>query len=95
MNEQLKSEQLQCYHLDLKPQNILVFEMGCNDIWKISDFGISKIKTVPHGQSDLASKHLLVKIFKPKNIMTPVLGLKMHDLGGHMPLLRPENYLTR
>ncbi len=56
--------------------------MGCNDIWKISDFGISKIKTVPHGQSDLASKHLLVKFFKPKNIMDPSSGVENARFGG-------------
>ncbi|KAI1771748.1 kinase-like protein [Hypoxylon cercidicola] len=39
-----------CYHMDLKPANILVFlddrERG-RKIWKISDFGMSRVK-IPH-----------------------------------------------
>lgn len=81
-NEQPKREQLQCYHLDLKPQNILVFEMGGNDIWKISDFGISKIKTVSQSQPDLESEHLLDKVFKPKKNMDPSSGVENARFGG-------------
>ncbi|KAK2036502.1 kinase-like protein [Colletotrichum somersetense] len=34
-----------CFHLDLKPSNILIFQDSRGDeIWKISDFGLSKIK---------------------------------------------------
>lgn len=37
-----------CYHMDLKPNNILVFLDKVGDktvyVWKISDFGLSKIK---------------------------------------------------
>lgn len=46
-------EQLRCYHLDLKPQNILVFDSKDGDVWKISDFGISQIKRVPADQAHL------------------------------------------
>lgn len=69
------SEQLQCYHLDLKPQNILVFERDepngrqGNYIWKISDFGISKVKYCKrHGSKELSSQHVsfLEMIFPPK-----------------------------
>lgn len=40
---------LVCYHMDLKPSNILIFrEIGANgeicNIWKISDFGMSRMK---------------------------------------------------
>lgn len=49
------NEQLQCYHMDLKPQNILVFETNGKHIFKISDFGISQIKRVPFNQP--ASEH--------------------------------------
>ena len=61
------NEQLQCYHLDLKPQNILVFERSGKRIWKISDFGISQIKRIPINQS--TSEHhvsFLDNIFKLK-----------------------------
>ncbi len=69
------SEQLQCYHLDLKPQNILVFERDDshvrhgNYIWKISDFGISKIKHCKRRGSNEPSSHpvsFLDMIFRPK-----------------------------
>ena len=68
-------EQLQCYHLDLKPQNILVFERDephgphGNYIWKISDFGISKIKHCKRRGSNESSSHpvsFLEMIFRPK-----------------------------
>ena len=68
-------EQLQCYHLDLKPQNILVFERdephgpNGNYIWKISDFGISKIKHCKRRGSNESSSHpvsFLEMIFRQK-----------------------------
>ncbi|KAL4945255.1 hypothetical protein BDV06DRAFT_45168 [Aspergillus oleicola] len=42
-------EQLVCYHMDLKPNNILIFrETGpdrqIRNIWKLSDFGMSRMK---------------------------------------------------
>ncbi|KAL4959995.1 kinase-like domain-containing protein [Aspergillus stella-maris] len=42
-------EQLVCYHMDLKPSNILIFrETGpdrqVRNIWKLSDFGMSRMK---------------------------------------------------
>ena len=69
------SEQLQCYHLDLKPQNILVFERDepygqhGNYIWKISDFGISKIKHRKRRGSNQSWNHpvsFLEMIFRPR-----------------------------
>ncbi|KAL3481350.1 hypothetical protein BJX99DRAFT_271288 [Aspergillus californicus] len=42
---------LVCYHLDLKPDNILIFQNGqAEKIWKISDFGMSRIKYKQQGQ---------------------------------------------
>lgn len=63
------NERLQCYHLDLKPQNILVFGTSGNEIWKISDFGISQIKRISPNKSQSAAEHhvsFLDKIFKSK-----------------------------
>lgn len=52
-------ERLVCYHMDLKPKNILVFpeEVGGNIyyVWKISDFGMSRVKTVRTERSGLRS----------------------------------------
>ncbi|KAK8089252.1 hypothetical protein PG997_004213 [Apiospora hydei] len=41
-------QQVVCYHMDLKPANILVFRENIDgedrDIWKLSDFGMSRVK---------------------------------------------------
>jgi serine/threonine protein kinase len=41
-------EDLVCYHMDLKPDNILIFRETSNNetnyIWKISDFGMARVK---------------------------------------------------
>ena len=58
-------EQLCCYHLDLKPTNILIFEEGKRVIWKVSDFGISVIKRKP------ASRKLEHPISPLNNIFRP------------------------
>ncbi|RMZ38037.1 hypothetical protein CA14_004842 [Aspergillus flavus] len=40
-----KLEVLSCYHLDLKPHNILVFDAySPSETWKITDFGLSRVK---------------------------------------------------
>ena len=64
-------EQLCCYHLDLKPQNILVFEEGDNVIWKVSDFGISQIKRIPASRANIDPEHrisFLNSIFRPDKL---------------------------
>ena len=59
------NEPLQCYHLDLKPQNILVFGTGDDQIWKISDFGMSQIKQTQPMESQHEEKHhILDRIFQ-------------------------------
>ena len=86
------SEQLHCYHLDFKPQNILVFEReekhgrDGNDIWKISDFGISKIKHIKRRGSDEQlgpSVSFLDSIFRPrKQDKDPSSGVNNSRYGG-------------
>ncbi|KAL7760810.1 hypothetical protein ACKLNR_007345 [Fusarium oxysporum f. sp. zingiberi] len=52
-----------CYHMDLKPSNILIFhdtrrrsEASIRDmIWKLSDFGLSRVKTRTRSQADLSN----------------------------------------
>lgn len=58
LHKELKTadgEDLVCYHMDLKPGNILVFHQEQDGptqyIWKISDFGMSRVKTRRHGQA--------------------------------------------
>ncbi|KAI0910058.1 hypothetical protein F4823DRAFT_387357 [Ustulina deusta] len=38
------SQKLVCYHMDLKPNNVLIFRENGEMIWKVSDFGLSRIK---------------------------------------------------
>ena len=86
------NEQLRCYHLDLKPQNILVFEREekhgeyGNDVWKISDFGISKIKHIKRRDSDGHPGHsvsFLDSIFRPrKPDADPSSGVDNSRYGG-------------
>ena len=84
-------EQLQCYHLDLKPQNILVFERdephGSKGkyIWKISDFGISKITHRKRRGSNESSSHhesFLEMIFRPKKPNDASSGVDNARYGG-------------
>ncbi|RGP76506.1 serine threonine kinase [Fusarium sporotrichioides] len=37
-------ENLICYHMDLKPTNVLVFDVNSDMTWKLSDFGLSRVK---------------------------------------------------
>jgi serine/threonine protein kinase len=45
-------DKLVCYHMDLKPDNILVFQERTHDdiryVWKISDFGMARVKIRRH-----------------------------------------------
>lgn len=90
------NEQLQCYHLDLKPQNILVFETSGKQIWKISDFGMSQIKHIPGNRSGSeAHVSFLDKIFSRRSLTT-ILVLEWTTLvtGGRMPLRRLRKSLA-
>ncbi|KAM0188800.1 hypothetical protein ACHAPA_006506 [Fusarium lateritium] len=52
-----------CYHMDLKPSNILIFHdtrrrseaFNRDMIWKLSDFGLSRVKTRTRPQADLTN----------------------------------------
>jgi serine/threonine protein kinase len=48
-------EDLVCYHMDLKPSNILIFREKRGDetrnIWKLSDFGMARVKIRRRGQA--------------------------------------------
>ena len=78
------NEPLQCYHLDLKPQNILVFGTGDDQIWKISDFGMSQIKqTQPMESQHEPKHHLLDRIFQStKRNDDPSSGVDNSRYGG-------------
>lgn len=79
-------EQLRCYHLDLKPHNILVFDSNGNDVWKISDFGISQIKRIPSHQQHEAERQptsFLDRVFRRGNATSdPSSGVTNSRYGG-------------
>ncbi|CAI7588020.1 unnamed protein product [Penicillium pancosmium] len=44
---------MSCYHLDLKPKNILVYnERTPDEVWKIADFGLSSVRVSTTLQND-------------------------------------------
>ncbi|CEJ81246.1 hypothetical protein VHEMI01386 [[Torrubiella] hemipterigena] len=59
-----------CYHMDLNPSNILLFPEGHRWIWKISDFGMSKIKTLSHNNTD-SSPRDFNSFFKRRRPVNP------------------------
>ncbi|XWW93008.1 hypothetical protein V2A60_000936 [Cordyceps javanica] len=38
-------EELVCYHMDLNPSNVLIFHENNRNVWKLSDFGMARVKT--------------------------------------------------
>lgn len=66
------TEDLICYHMDLKPDNILVFHdtrpFHNGYIWKLSDFGMARVKV--KGQKARNSEQNLTAWFKPKTPST-------------------------
>lgn len=50
---------LECYHMDLKPENILVAnDENNNKMWKLTDFGMSKVRETTSRLSDVQSSDL-------------------------------------
>ncbi|KAF4241729.1 hypothetical protein CNMCM8980_002253 [Aspergillus fumigatiaffinis] len=44
---------MSCYHLDLKPRNILVYNAHMADeVWKITDFGLSRVRVKAQSPND-------------------------------------------
>ncbi|CAF3623699.1 unnamed protein product [Fusarium graminearum] len=62
LNTEDGKENLICYHMDLRPSNILVFNVGRPDMsWKLSDFGLSRVK--PKSRADVSD---LSRIFRKR-----------------------------
>ncbi|KAI1470129.1 kinase-like protein [Daldinia caldariorum] len=81
-----------CYHMDLKPANILVFydkEHG-KMVWKISDFGMSRVK-VSHNHTDTVDRDISV-LFDRRRGDTSVSGTVNRRLEG--TYLAPESSIS-
>lgn len=80
-----------CYHLDLKPANILVFSDDSEQgkmVWKISDFGISRVKLAHHQQpTDIST------LFEERGTGTSVSGTVNQHPGGSY--LAPESSTSK
>lgn len=83
LHEELESplyEKLSCFHMDLKPQNILVVTdpRTKEQQWKLSDFNMSRVKMKPkHNDEQLSLRRTLTfgdnvydinKLFKRRNV---------------------------
>jgi serine/threonine protein kinase len=87
-----QGEDLVCYHMDLKPSNILIFQ-GQDDrkVWKISDFGMARAKLRKQGDRSEKEKDFnswFVKRSKPGPAPTPTPTLALHGEGTY---LAPES----
>lgn len=87
-----QGEDLVCYHMDLKPSNILVFQ-GEHDrkVWKISDFGMARVKLKKKGENIVKERDFnawFVKRPKPATEPTPTPTLSLHGEGTY---LAPES----
>ncbi|KAK3335227.1 kinase-like domain-containing protein [Cercophora scortea] len=93
-------EEIVCYHMDLKPSNILIFRepvqlanggVEVRNIWKLSDFGMSRVKIRRQGQGGEREKDFnswFVRRQKP--VVAPSLSatLNRHGEGTY---LAPES----
>ncbi|PHH80284.1 hypothetical protein CDD80_2125 [Ophiocordyceps camponoti-rufipedis] len=80
-------ETIACYHMDLKPANILVFIKRDECLWKLSDFGISRIKVRhPRGASNNALRNMLDR----DNSVSGTVNRR-----GDGPYLAPESISTK
>lgn len=86
-----QGEDLVCYHMDLKPSNILVFQEGDRKIWKISDFGMARVKVRKRGSGSDKERDFnswFVQRPKPAPEPTPTPTFNPHGEGTY---LAPES----
>lgn len=87
-------DELVCYHMDLNPANILIFRHRQGFLWKISDFGMSRVKVKAAvaassgGEKDVNS--LFVRRLKPQQQQNPSLPPTINRRG-EATYLAPES----
>jgi serine/threonine protein kinase len=79
-------KRLICYHMDLKPSNVLLFEEPAGTIWKLSDFGMSRV----HFVGEPKNVDFDQPFIKRKNRSTP----KTRNFRGEGTYLAPETRLA-
>ncbi|KAH8697600.1 hypothetical protein BGW36DRAFT_169975 [Talaromyces proteolyticus] len=91
-------EELVCYHMDLKPSNILIFREESNNetnyVWKLSDFGMARVKIRHRDHNSMKEKDFnSVFIPRPKpHEPSSSLTISRHGEGTY---LAPESVSSR
>ncbi|OHF01259.1 serine/threonine protein kinase [Colletotrichum orchidophilum] len=90
-------ERIVCYHMDLKPSNVLIFrENGTGDghepryIWKLSDFGMSRVK-IRH-QTSHEEERDIAKWFTKRRDMKQRTMSGTQNRRGQGTYLPPESF---
>ncbi|KAL4783305.1 kinase-like domain-containing protein [Aspergillus varians] len=86
-------ERLVCYHMDLKPANILIFRETGGDgrthtVWKLSDFGMSRMK-IQHSNEGIERERDLNRLFMRRSEPEDPSGTK--NPRGEGTYLGPES----
>ncbi|KAK0630326.1 hypothetical protein B0T17DRAFT_636267 [Bombardia bombarda] len=91
-------ELLVCYHMDLKPSNILIFhdtKKGKGDmIWKLSDFGMSRVKIRRQGQDGEKEKDFNSWFVRRQKPIDPSLSATINRRG-EGTYLAPESVSSK
>jgi serine/threonine protein kinase len=92
------TEDLVCYHMDLKPSNILVFLENANGetryVWKLSDFGMARVK-VRHQGLESGNERDFTKLFVQRpQPQDPSLSATINKRG-EGTYLAPESISSR
>lgn len=78
-------EDLVCYHMDLKPNNILIFretrDGETRNIWKLSDFGMSRVKIRRRGQDGEREKDFDSWFVRRRRPQDPSLSATLNRRG--------------
>ncbi|KAF9890503.1 hypothetical protein FE257_005908 [Aspergillus nanangensis] len=83
-------ENMSCYHLDLKPHNVLVFDpYTSSEIWKITDFGLSRVRGRPtHG--GVEEVLMTPALFRTRRFRKPPREVLTETRRGEGTYLAPE-----
>ncbi|PCH02423.1 Hypothetical protein PENO1_022300 [Penicillium occitanis (nom. inval.)] len=83
-----------CYHMDLKPSNILIFrdtayDGGTRFVWKLSDFGMARVKYRRRGQTvereEMDFNSAFLQRIKPETERSPSATRNRRGEGTYLP----------
>ena len=89
-------QSLTCYHLDLKPHNILVFGLNTPlERWSITDFGLSRVKGRRNEEDTRVNWRLNMPFLKWMEVPKPFDGASTANRRAEGTYLAPEGSLGR